>query len=157
MGGSGLGESSFSWTRCSIRPATFDAKVDAGCASVMADAGRFGNKLGVWGVSSPGAPLLNGADLRSSLARGLAAEEPRGFEFLWQGLELTFGLFDQDFDLVSPGLLIVEGVDHLLEREGELRIGRRVLFIARGGLSFGAAVNIGLGEAGGPRVFIEPR
>lgn len=122
---------------------------------MMANAGRFGNKLGVWGVSSPGAPFLDGADLRSSLARGLAAGEPRGFEFLWQGFELTFGLFDQVLNLVSPGLLIVEGMDHLLEREGELRIGGRVLFIARSGLGFGA-VNIGLGEVGGLRVFIEP-
>ena len=149
-----MGESSFCWARYSVRRATFDAEVDAGRTSVVADTGRFRNKLGVLGVSTPSAPLLNGADLRSFPTSGLA---PRGFEFLWQGLELTFGVFDQVLDLVGPGLRVVKGVDHLLECKRELRIGGRELFIARGGLAFGKGVDAGLGEAGGSRAFIEPR
>ena len=38
----------------------------------MANIGRFGNKYGVRDVSASSTPLLDGADLRSFLTRGLA-------------------------------------------------------------------------------------
>ena len=124
------------------------------CASVVANVGRFGNKHGVWDVSASSASLLDGADLRSFLTGGLATGKPGGFEFLRQGLELTFGLFNQVVDLVGPSLRVIECVDHLLERERELRIDRSGLSVAGDDLGFDTAVNVGEGGRG---VYAEPR
>lgn len=90
-------------------------KVDGGGTGVVANVGRLRNKHGVGDVSAAGAPLLDGANLRSLIVGG-----PWGFEFFWQRLELAFGLFDEVINLVGPGLRVVEGVDHPLEREREL-------------------------------------
>jgi hypothetical protein len=95
-------------------------KVDGGGTGVMTNVGRFGDKYGIGNVSATGAPFLDGADLGPFVAGGLATREPGGFEFFWQGFELASGLFDQIFDLFAPGFRVVEGVDHLLEREREL-------------------------------------
>ena len=119
----------------------------------MANVGRFGDKYGVRNVSTSSAPLLDGTNLRSFFVRGLATRKPGGFEFLRQGFELALGLFNQVIDLVGPGLRVIESVDHLLERERELRID----FVTGGYLAFDTAVNIGGDERGGRGVFVEPR
>jgi len=120
----------------------------------MANVGRFGNKYGVRDVSASSAPLLDGADLRSFLTRGLATGKPGGFEFLRQRFELALGLFNQVIDLVSPSLRVIESVDHLFERERELRIDRSELSVAGDGLGFDTVMNVG---GGGRGVYVEPR
>jgi len=157
MNGPGLGGSPFGWARRGVQFATFDVKVDSRGASVMANIGRFSNKHGIRDVSTSSAPLLDGANLRSFLAGGLAAGKPGGFEFLRQGLELAFGLFNQVIDLVGPSLRVIESVDHLLERERELRIDRRELSVAGDDLAFDTAVNVGGGKGSGRGVCVEPR
>lgn len=112
-----MGGASLAWARCGVQFAAFDMKVDSGGTGVVADIGRFGDEDGVGDVSATGAPLLDGANLRSLLTGDFAI---RGFELFWQGLEQCLGLLDHILDLIGPCFGVVEGVDHLLEREREL-------------------------------------
>lgn len=85
----------------------------------MANIGRFGNKDGVGDIGAAGASFLDSANLGPLLGRGFGARESRGFKFFRQGFKLTLGFFDQNLDLFGPSLGVVEGVDHLFERERE--------------------------------------
>lgn len=95
-------------------------KVDGGGTGVMADVGRLGDKHRVRDVGTTRASLLDSANLGSLPARGFAIGGPRGFELFWQGFKLALRFFDRVLDLVAPRLRVVEGMDHLLECEGEL-------------------------------------
>ena len=119
LSGSALGGASFSWASCGLRFSAFDMKVDGGGTGVVANIGGFGDKNRVWDVGATGAPFLDSTDLGPLLVRGLAVRKSWGFELFWQGLELGFGIFDNVLDLFGPGSRVVEGVDHLLERERE--------------------------------------
>ena len=118
--GSALGGAPFSWAGCGVRFLTFDIKIDGGSTRVMADAGRFLDEDRIGDLGATGAPFLDGSNLKPFLAGGLAGRESGGLEFFWQGLKLVFRLFDRVLDLISPGFRVVEGVNHLFEREREL-------------------------------------
>ena len=111
---------------------------------MVADAGGFGDKGGVGDVSATGAPLLDSANLGPLLTGGTAIIASWGFQFFREGLEPAFGFLDQVFNLVGPCFHVVEGVDHLFEREWEVCFCFFAFVVAEG-------------VGGGRAAFAEPR